>query len=199
MILQAALFIAGLTVASGSICCPPKQFNAFQYVTIVNSTTTLRALYHIVYDGLKQRYLISGDRLNNYLGTTKVIYDYQKMLGYSIGSVARTCTTFPLHGHFEDQENICVPSGAVSLGPYFYGYNRNKLASATYTYNSTTTDGRHQSIEAIVSQDDCVPLVSTTISTDSAGVNSLYVLGYNDFYPGIKDASVLDIPTYCRF
>ncbi|XP_067659507.1 ependymin-related protein 2-like [Haliotis asinina] len=198
MILQVTLLLAGLAVASGVICCPPMQFNAFQYVTFVNSTTKLRALHQMVYDGLNQKYLLTGDCLNKNCGTTKVIYDYQKRTGYNIDSKARTCTTFPLQGNFKDQENICVPRRAVSAGPSFYGYDVNTIASTAYSYDSTTTDGRHRSVEAIVSDDNCIPLVSTTFSTDNAGENSLQVLGYNNFYPGIKDISVLEIPTYCQ-
>ncbi|XP_046579754.1 ependymin-related protein 1 [Haliotis rubra] len=197
MILQAALFFAGLTVVSGSICCPPKQFNAFQYVTFVNSTTTLRALYFIVYDGVNQRYLITGDRSNKFVGTTKVIYDYKKRIAYSIDAEARTCTKFPVEGNFEDQQYVCVPSGAESVGPLFYGYNQSRLNSQAYVYNSTAPDGSFQNVVTTVSQDDCVPIVICATITGGPGGNSVYTVGYNDFYPGIRDITVFDIPPYC--
>ncbi|XP_067658983.1 ependymin-related protein 1-like [Haliotis asinina] len=199
MILQAALFLAGLTVVSGSICCPPKQFNSYQYVTFVNSTTTIRALYYIVYDGDNQRYLITGDRNNKQLvGTTKVIYDYKKRIAYSIDAKARTCTKSPVQGQFEDQENVCVPGGAQLLGPLFYGYNQSRLNSQSYTYNTTSLDGSHHNVVTTVSQDGCVPIVICTITTGGPGGNSFYTVGYNDFYPGIKDITVFDIPPYCN-
>ncbi|XP_067659317.1 ependymin-related protein 1-like [Haliotis asinina] len=197
MILQAALFLAGLTVASGSICCPPKQFNAFQYVTVVNSTSSLRALYFIVYDGVNERYLITGDRNNRkYIGTTKVIYDYRKRVGYNIDAAARTCSKFPLRGNFRDQENVCVPSDAVSIGPFFYGYNQNRLNSQSYTYSRTNADGWQQDVVTTISETDCVPIVISTITSGEAG-NSHTTVGYNDFYPGIRDITVFDIPRYC--
>ncbi|XP_046579757.1 ependymin-related protein 1-like [Haliotis rubra] len=199
MILQAALVLAGLTVASGSLCCQPRQFNAFQYVTYVNSTSTLRALYFIVYDGINERYLITGDRNNRkFVGTTKVIYDYRKRIGYNIDAEARTCTTFPVRGNFRDQENVCVPSGAVSVGPFFYGYNQNRLNSQSYTYNSTTADGRQQNVVTTITETNCVPIVISTITYGSPGGNSNTMVGYNDFYPGIRDITVFDIPPYCN-
>ncbi|XP_046579725.1 ependymin-related protein 1-like [Haliotis rubra] len=198
MILQAALVLAGLSLASGSICCAPKQFNAFQHVTYVNSTTTMRALYFIVYDGVNDRYLVSGDRSNNkFVGTTKVIYDYKKGVAYSIDAAARTCSKYSLQGQFDDQQSVCVPSDAVSLGPFFYGYNRHRLNSQSYTYNTTTADGRRQNVITTVSEGDCVPVVVTRTTTGGGEGNSLYVLGYNDFYPGIRDITVFDIPPYC--
>ncbi|XP_046579752.1 ependymin-related protein 1-like [Haliotis rubra] len=198
MILQVALLLAGLSVASGSICCPHKQFNAFQYVNFVNSTTTIEALYYIVYDGINQRYIITGDRSNNqFLSTTKVIYDYKQSKAYSIDAEARTCTTFPLQGNFEDQQNVCVPSYAVSVGPFFYGYNRDRLNTQSYTYNRTALDGGRQRVTVVVSEADCVPIVISRTTTGGAGGNSLYTVGYNDFYPGIRDITVFDIPSYC--
>ncbi|XP_046579634.1 ependymin-related protein 1-like [Haliotis rubra] len=198
MILQVALLLAGLSVARGSICCPPKQFNAFQYVNFVNSTTTIEALYYIIYDGINQRYLITGDRSNNqFLSTTKVIYDYKQRKAYSIDAEARTCTTFPLQGNFEDQQNVCVPSGAAPIGPFFYGYNKDRLNTQTYTYNSTALDGGRQRVTVVVSEADCVPIIISRTTTGGAGGNSLYTVGYNDFYPGIRDITVFDIPSYC--
>ncbi|XP_046579597.1 ependymin-related protein 1-like [Haliotis rubra] len=198
MILQVALLLAGLSVATGSICCPPQQFSAFQYITFVNSRTTASALHSFVYDGTNQRYLISSNRNdNNFIGTTKVIYDYKKKLGYSINTESKLCTTFPVQGQFEDQENVCVPSGAVSLGPLFYGYNRNRLNALSYTYKTTAFDGRQQIVETTVTKDGCVPIISTTTTVGGEGGNSLYTVGYNNFYQGLRDDTFFDIPSYC--
>ncbi|XP_067658966.1 ependymin-related protein 2-like [Haliotis asinina] len=200
MMLQVVLLLACLSGAIGSTsaCCPPSRFNAFQYVTIVNSTTRIRGLYYMVYDGPNERYLLTGDRLNNLYDTTKVIYDYKKGIAYNIDVQKRSCTTYPLHGKFEDQESVCVPRDAVYTGRSAYGYDQGALDSWSYEYNRTHPDGRHQNIETTVTKEDCIPIITTTISTDAAGGNSLHILGYNDFYPGIRDISMLEIPSYCR-
>ncbi|XP_067659216.1 ependymin-related protein 1-like [Haliotis asinina] len=198
MILQATLLLAGLAVASGSICCPPDQFNAYQYVNFVNSTTTVEALYYMVYDGVNQRYLITGDRSNGQVvSTTKVIYDYRQRTAYNIDAQAGTCTTFPIQGNFEDQQSVCVPSEAVPIGPFFYGYNQNRLNAQSYTYNTTSPDGGRQRVTIVVSDAGCIPLVIARTTTGGAGGNSFYQVGYNDFYPGIRDITVFDIPSYC--
>ncbi|XP_067659208.1 ependymin-related protein 1-like [Haliotis asinina] len=198
MILEVTLLLAGLSVASGSICCPPKQFSAFQYITFVNSRTTARALHSFVYDRINQRYLVSSNPDDNFfIGTAKVIYDYRKKVGYSINTESKTCSKFPVQGNFEDQENVCVPSGADSLGPFFYGYNRNRLNSLSYTYNSTAFDGRQQIVDATVTRDGCIPITITTTTFGGKGGNSLYTVGYNDFYAGLRDDTFFDIPSYC--
>ncbi|XP_071110485.1 ependymin-related protein 1-like [Haliotis cracherodii] len=198
MILQAALLFAGLSVtASASTCCPPVRFSAVQYVTIVNSTFANDALYSFIYDGIKQKYVISGDLSNGFVTTTKVIYDYPKRTGFRIDTVARTCSAFRLQGQFKDQESVCVPSGAVSLGPFFYGYDVGRLSSRVYSYNSTSVNGEHKKVVATVTRKDCVPIVITTTTTDGQGGNALKVLGYNDVVPGIRDFTVFDIPSYC--
>ncbi|XP_067659591.1 ependymin-related protein 1-like [Haliotis asinina] len=199
MILQVALLACLVIVASGNLCCPRNglQFSAFQDITFTNSSTTMRGLYFFVYDGVNQKYIVGDDRIaTNFVGTGKTIYDYQTRTGYKIDSKARTCTKFPLQGNFEDQENICVPSGAVTLGPLFYGYNIDTLHARTYTYNSTTADGRQHTVYSTVTE-DCVPIFTTKTTTGGPGGNSLYLLAYNNVFPGIKDMSVFDIPSYC--
>ncbi|XP_046334466.2 ependymin-related protein 1-like [Haliotis rufescens] len=197
MILQAALLLAGLSVtASAGTCCPVVRFSAVQSVTIVNSTFAKDALYSFTYDGINQRYVISGDLSDGFVTTTKVIYDYPKKTGYCIDTMARTCSTFRLQGKFKNQESVCVPSDAVSLGPFFFGYGVGRLSSTAYTYNSTTVNGEHQKVVALVSRKDCVPIVITTTTTGPGG-NALKILGYNDVVPGISDFSVFDIPAYC--
>ncbi|XP_071110466.1 ependymin-related protein 1-like [Haliotis cracherodii] len=196
MILQAALLLAGLSATASATCCPPVRFSAVQSVTIVNSTFAKDALYSFTYDGINERYVISGDLSDGFLTTTKVIYDYSKKTGFSIDTAARTCSTFRLQGKFKDQESVCVPSDAVTLGPFFYGYDVGRLPSTGYTYNSTTVNGEFQKVVATVSRKDCVPIVITTTTTGPGG-NALTVLGYNDVVPGIRDFTVFDIPSYC--
>ncbi|XP_071110468.1 ependymin-related protein 1-like [Haliotis cracherodii] len=197
MILQAALLLAGLSAtASGNTCCPPVRFSAVQSVTIVNSTYAKDALYSFTYDGINQRYVISGDLSDGFVTTTKAIYDYPKRTGYHIDTAARTCSAFRLQGQFQDQESVCVPSGAVSLGPFFYGYDVGRLSSRAYSYNSTSVNGEHQKVVSTVTRKGCVPIVITTTTTGPEG-NGLKVLGYNDVVPGISDFSVFDVPSYC--
>ncbi|XP_071110486.1 ependymin-related protein 1-like [Haliotis cracherodii] len=198
MILQAAILLAGLSVtASGSTCCPPVRFSAVQSVTIVNYTFAKAALYSFIYDGINQRYVISGDLSDGFVSTTKVIYDYPNKTGYRVDTVARTCTAFHLQGKFEDQESVCVPSGAVFLGPFFYGYGVGRLASKGYSYNRTTVNGEHQNVVTTVTRKDCIPIVITTTTIGGHGGNALETLGYNDVRPGITDFTVFDIPPYC--
>ncbi|XP_071110484.1 ependymin-related protein 1-like [Haliotis cracherodii] len=197
MILQAAILLVGVSViVSGSVCCPPVRFTAFQDVTIVNSTTNFRGNYLFVYDGVNQRYLISAGLAGAYTGTKKVIYDYKQKTGYRIDTVARTCTIFRLKGQFKDQESVCVPNGAVPLGPLFLGYGETRLNSKAYTYNSTNADGKHQNVVAVVTVRECFPVIST-ITTTGEGGNTLEALGYNDVRPGIRDLTVFNIPSYC--
>ncbi|XP_071110475.1 ependymin-related protein 1-like [Haliotis cracherodii] len=198
MILQATILLAGLSVTAGqggSLCCPIPQFHAFQHVTIVNSTSSMRSLQSFIYDGDNQRYVISGDLNYDYIGTTKVIYDYNKRTGYRINTETRVCTTFPLRGNFKEQENVCVPNGAVSSGPLYYGYGQGRLASLSYS--PTTVGGRHQAVVATVTKEGCFPIISTTTTTGGQGGNTLKVLGYAYIYPGNPDVTVFDIPSYC--
>ncbi|XP_046579559.1 ependymin-related protein 2-like [Haliotis rubra] len=199
MILQVTLALAALSVAaSNPVCCPPSRFSAFQHLTVSNSTTTTQGLHYFVWDGPNQRYFFGENRVaSNYYGTKKTIYDYKKGTAYRIDSVARTCTTFPTQGKFLDQENVCVPGGAVNQGPLFFGYDQDTLHGTAYSSNSTTPDGRQQNVIAVVSK-DCIPIISNTIITGNGeGGKVLYVKAYVYIFPGVKDVSLFNIPSYC--
>ncbi|XP_067658901.1 ependymin-related protein 1-like [Haliotis asinina] len=198
MILQVSLVLAALSaVGSSYLCCAPSRFSANQDVTFTNSTTTYRGLYYFVWDSPNKRYVVGEDRIEtNFYGIRRTIYDYKKRTAYKIDAEARTCSTFPTQGRFDDQENVCVPSTAQTLGPLFYGFDVDTLHGRTYITNSTTPDGRQKNVIAVVTK-DCIPIISTTIVGGYGQGDSLRVLAYNNVFPGVKDISIFEVPSYC--
>ncbi|XP_046579739.1 ependymin-related protein 1-like [Haliotis rubra] len=105
-----ALLLAGLaTTALGSICCPPLQWEAYQFVTLVEPSRTYEGLQSVSYDALNGRYAVEGNYTSGDTNTFKVIYDYNKKVGYRINPETRLCETFAIKEAFQD---TCVPVSA---------------------------------------------------------------------------------------
>ncbi|XP_046579755.1 ependymin-related protein 1-like [Haliotis rubra] len=81
------------------------------------------------------------------------------------------------------------------MGPLFYGFGTDSIAAIAYQFNDTRNE--FENTVAIVSRRDCVPIISTTTIL-RPGNNYLKALGYNNIFPGIRDSSVFDPPSYCR-
>ncbi|XP_046579767.1 ependymin-related protein 1-like [Haliotis rubra] len=191
MMLQAVLLASLAIVAHGTICCAPQQWEAFKDYTIVDSSGGERGLQYYSYDALNKRYAISGN-YTAFVSSYKEIWDYRQGTGFRIDSDKQTCETFSVSGSFPAN---CIPGGAVEMGPLFYGFGTDSLSAIAYQFNDTRNEFKNT--VAVVSRRDCVPIISTTTIL-RPGNNYLYALGYNNIFPGIRDVTVFDPPSFCR-
>ncbi|XP_067659426.1 ependymin-related protein 1-like isoform X1 [Haliotis asinina] len=191
MMLQAVLLASLAVVAHGTICCAPQQWEGFKDYTIVDNSGGERGLQYYSYDALNQRYALSTNYTDN-VSSNKEIWDYRQGTGYRINSDKQTCESFAISGRFPAN---CIPSGAAELGPLFYGFGTDSLSALAFQFNDTRNE--FQNTVALVTRRDCVPIISTTTIL-RPGNNYLYTLGYNNVFPGIRDATVFDPPSYCR-
>ncbi|XP_071110029.1 ependymin-related protein 1-like [Haliotis cracherodii] len=191
MMLQAVLLASMATVALGTICCAPLQWEAFKDFTRVDSSGGRRGLQSYSYDAANERYALSGN-YTDFVSSYKEIRDYRKGTGYRINPEAKTCETFAVSGRFPAN---CIPGGAVAVGPLYYGFGTDSLNAIAYQFNDTK--GEFKNVMAVVSKRDCVPIISATTIL-RPGNNYLETMGYNNITPGIRDITVFDPPSYCK-
>ncbi|XP_067652021.1 ependymin-related protein 1-like [Haliotis asinina] len=161
-----ALLLAGLaSTALGSICCPPSQWEAYQFVTRVDPDGAYEGLQSVSYDALNGRYAVEGNYTSGNVNTFKVIYDYRKNVGYRINPQKRLCETFAMKEEFQD---TCVPDGAYFFGPFSFGFGTKVIDTRGYSY-VRTKDGVTSKYTAIVSDDICIPVITHKVTSTIAG------------------------------
>ncbi|XP_046341910.1 ependymin-related protein 1-like [Haliotis rufescens] len=187
------LLLAGLVPASlGSICCPPEQWEAYQFISRVDSNGGYEGLQAVSYDAVSRRYAVFGNYTEGQYADFKVIYDYAAGVEYRITPGSRSCETIAITEKFKD---TCVPDGAALMGPFTFGLGRTTLDTRGYRY-STKNKGVTTDVTMVVQRDRCVPVIINTITAASTG-DSLVSIGYNNMSPGIRDVTVFSPPAYC--
>ncbi|XP_067659452.1 ependymin-related protein 1-like [Haliotis asinina] len=189
MMLQAILLASLATVALGSICCAPQQWEGFEAVSNLDASGIDRYLLSYSYDAINQRYAIN-DNYTSLVSARKEIWDYRQGIVFRINTEKRTCETFTVTGTFPAS---CIPSGAVDMGPFFYGLGTDTLSARAYQFNDTT--GEFKNIVAVVTARGCFPITRTTvILRPGSGNNVLRVACVNNILPGIRDSTNLRPP-----
>ncbi len=204
MILQAILAASFTTVALGSICCTPKQWEGFQiasggYVGRLGRPGEKNGYYQVSYDATNKKVAVSGNfTRRDKVRPFKTIYDFKEDnsidgRGHLIFPEEETCTSFPLRKEFRE---ACIPDTATYGGSSYFGVGENMLNVKAY---EVKREGRGADVSAVVfvTSDGCVPVVENVWGSVRR-VSFFGSVNFLQLTAGIQDPAVFSPPEYCE-
>ncbi|XP_071168193.1 ependymin-related protein 1-like [Mytilus edulis] len=175
-------FFAMYQPTTGSICCLPRQWHAYQ---LVSMESTDKVYVDVLFDANLKK-IASTIKMSRKGKKSQEfsLQDYANSVEYSVAN--NVCEKIPITTGFP----WCVPDSAIVLFQSFVGTGANKIATTTYEISNSMELGDGV---LTVTDGECIPINFKLAAINNGASTDVY-----GFEEGIPDATIFDTPATCQ-